>query len=346
MNRRVLGGGAIACSAMVISGLAQPSTPEQNVTDCDNSGAKATSSWLPQQLAQGQCQLSSMIPTINNVPEFLRLGALWGNLRASVVPDEMETVYGKLLEEAQAAASNDRLAEAIANIIGIPKNSRHYDMAQQLQEDWSQELLQQAANHYQQAQTTTAISMLNAIPPTSERYGRAIELRTIWNQEAALFAQAKIAKNAGDWRGVIDTLRSLDGSLLYHSLPAQELLQQAMNKLFEADESWIQLASKSADELSAAAGMPTLSSTMNGSLPLSVDPIPKRSSLPIALEQAMKWAQPQVPSAEAKPNTRTRKATSTSSSTSSTTVAPKPSIIPPESAIDSLKEALGNFAKP
>jgi hypothetical protein len=297
MNRLVLGSGTIACSIMVIYSWAQPSTSEHTLNDCESlPTAESQSSSAKSQV---NCS-SSILPQIADIPERL-ISALRGTIRPNIVPPEMEAVYGDLLKQAQTEANSDRLADAISHVAGIPKNSQHHEMAQQLQEDWSQELLQRATQSYQEARVQSALTMLHAIPATSERYTRASELQIRWYQEAVLLHQAKTARNAGNWKGVMDALKSLEGTSLYHSLPAQQLLQQAINKLYEPDEAVMQLTSTTSSKPSDLTNTVALpSADPAGISSPSVDPVPKLPGLAIDIDQALEWAQPKLETNESK----------------------------------------------
>ncbi|NJK54363.1 MAG: hypothetical protein HC936_19210 [Leptolyngbyaceae cyanobacterium SU_3_3] len=116
------------------------------------------------------------------------------------LPRKMEAMYADLLNQSQAAASRDQLTEAIQTIAGIPTNSQHHELAQQLQEDWSRELVRQATNRFQQGEVAPAIALLKSIPITSQWHDRAIELRQRWDQQAKLLNQATAATAAADWQ--------------------------------------------------------------------------------------------------------------------------------------------------
>ena len=83
---------------------------------------------------------------------------------------------------------------------------------QKLQEEWSQELVRQATSHIQQAEIAPAIALLDSIPDTSQWHDRSIELKQRWSQQAKSFNQAVTARSAEDWQGVIDAIKSLEGS--------------------------------------------------------------------------------------------------------------------------------------
>lgn len=203
------------------------------------------------------------------------------------VPQEIETFYNRLLDQSQTVASQDQLAEAITTVSGIPKNSRSYAEAQQLQEDWTQELIQRARSHYQKANVDMALWMLHAIPPSSQQHARATELRKRWNEESAKFQQATAAKNQGDWEGVMAALKGLKESSLYQSLPAQEMLQQATQNIYSSNKTLVKLAGAASGKSKSVAvpSMPAMGNAVASPQTTAPDWVIDR-------DQALEWANP------------------------------------------------------
>lgn len=288
MNYLTLGGGAIACSAIVAYGWTHK---PDGINACPGKLIESLTALLTEKTSSEQrpkhCSSNHLIPTIATAPEQIRSNTLQDNTRSTPLPNTVEQVYRQLLEQAHTAANRDRLAEAIASAASIPKNSQHYDMAQRLQEDWSQDLLQRASNCYQQANLSMAMTMLNAIPQKSQRYPRANELHDRWHQQSVVLNQAIAAKEVGDWNRVMTALKALEGTQLYQSAQVQALLQQATSNVFAADQTLLQLASASSSTAYAA----SLPSNMHTSPPPSIDP-PQSSNLSIGIEQALEWARP------------------------------------------------------
>jgi hypothetical protein len=194
-----------------------------------------------------QCLHPEELATNRSAPE--QFNPEWGRDQSNRLPDDIEAVYGKLLDQAQAAANSERFASAIATITGIPKNSRHHELAQRLQEDWSREILRQASNHYQQAHVAIALSLLNAIPSTSQAHAHAAALHAEWQRYGTWLNRAITAKTNGNWQDAIDALKQLENTPLYQSLAVQELLQQAITKLYEPDQAMMQLATMDLPEV-------------------------------------------------------------------------------------------------
>lgn len=294
MNHRVVGGGVIACSAIIAYGWVQSALP-QGVNECAGEWIGNLSSTFTGQATeknQRRCSYGALVTSIA-APERIRSNAQFSdrlsNSRLDKLPNSVEQVYSQLLEQAHTAANRDRLAEAIASAASIPKNSRHYDVAQRLQEDWSQELLQRASNCYQQADLTMAVTMLSAIPQTSQRHDRAVDLHQRWSQQAVLLNQALAAREAENWHGAMNALKALEGTQLYQSAPVQELLQQATNRSLTPNETLLQLAS--ANAATDATVVSALPSNASYSTPLAVD-LPQRSNLTIGIDQALEWVRP------------------------------------------------------
>jgi hypothetical protein len=287
MNQQILGGGAIVCSAAVMYGWAQSFPSDVSIDDCAGELIGQVSAWVSQTEKQTQrrCLSAAMIPQLSQIPERLPIP---DRSPSNKLPSNMESMYSNVLEQAQELANRDRLAEAITTAGGIPNNSRHHELAQQLQEGWSQELLQRATNHYQRADMPMAISMLSAIPQSSQRYSRANNLRGRWKQQTDLLNQAIAAQEIGDWSSVITALGALEGTDLYHSAPVQNLLQQATQKQFEPDAALLELSAIAA----SAAGSTTVAMNLPVVNSQPIDPVPQPSNLVIGIDQALEWARP------------------------------------------------------
>ncbi|GAB4228591.1 MAG: hypothetical protein Kow00121_57540 [Elainellaceae cyanobacterium] len=296
MNHWVLSSGAIVSSALAIYGWTQPSTSDLGVDDCQDQAASKSQA----DQAATNCSDQSIIPSLSDIPELLPFKVQWGGLQTHQLPDRIETIYQDLIEQAQVIADDDRLSEAVTIIAGIPRNSRHYRVAQQLQADWSQTIIYQASDRYQQADFPTAIQLLDTIPTASQLHGRVLELRQQWNRDAALFNQAIAARNTQNWQQVVESLRSLEGSPVYHSPMVQELLQQAISQQFQPDEQLMEMARVGIEELSApiAPGgslpgnnLSSITATSDSQAALPIAPM-SPSNLLIDTAQAMEWAQP------------------------------------------------------
>jgi hypothetical protein len=244
----VASSGMIVCSAMLINQAFQATVSEASPQPCEG----------PSNVSESSNHCPQVIPQSVSVPPEPLANHQWSDLfglqgQSDKLPAQMEATYSDLLNQAQASASRDQLTEAVKIIAGIPKNSRHHELAQQLEDDWSRELVRQATTRFQQADITTAIALLENIPNTSEWHDRTAELRDRWSQQARVYDRAVAAKSARDWQGAINAIKLLEGSPIYNSLPVQELLQQAMIKLYEPDPSLVQIAAADSPTMAVAA---------------------------------------------------------------------------------------------
>lgn len=279
MKYRILGGGAIACSAVVVTqwlpsfevqlpGNFCQNEPEPNPTSTGAAGDRGTVSQ--------KCSPGRMLALLESLPERFKLQ--WSQSRSAQLPHSIERKYQQLLEQARTLAAEDRVAEAIVLMNAIPKNSRYFDLAYQMQETWSQDALYEATSHYQQAELTAALKLLDAIPATSSQYPQVTQLKQKWQQDAAQMQRAIAASQTGDWQKVIQQLEAFQETPLFQSLPVQELLQQAMTKVLEPDPAMLQIAftmdstSLSATPLSPAAAYAVTSA------PLVAPPLPASRS--------------------------------------------------------------------
>ena len=235
--RMAASSGMIVCSALLINNGSQAAVSEIKPQPCPQIANSAAS--------ENHC--SQAVQAATAAPPEQILNHQWSDPfqsreHSDKLPSKMEAMYADLLNQAQAAASRDQLTLAVTTVAGIPKNSQHYELVQKLQEEWSQELVRQATSHIQQAEIAPAIALLDSVPGTSQWHDRSLELKQRWSQQAKLFNQAVAAKSAEDWQGVIDAIKSLEGSPLYNSLPVQELLQQAMTQRYEPDAALLHIA--------------------------------------------------------------------------------------------------------
>ncbi len=257
MSRQILERGALACSFLALYGWAHPSASEPTLPHCEPAPNVAGTQDHCLQNAQS---LPNPQQAKGTAPEAL-VHDQWSDRRLSKLPSKIEAVYSDLLQQAQAFSDREQLKEAINRVAGIPKNSQHYEMAHQLQEDWSKELLRQASSECQHARVAKAIGMLDMIPATSQLHDRAAELRQRWSKQDSFLQQAIAFKGTGDWQGVIDSVKALEGTPMYQSLAVQELLQKAMTQLFTPDATMLQVATEDLPAIPPIT-LPTVSAVM------------------------------------------------------------------------------------
>ena len=238
MSRQVLERGVLACSALALYGWSQPSVSEP-ITQHDCKPASTVSS------AKSSCvqnSKSSAANRLSSTPPEQLVNDQWSDRRSNPLPDKMEAVYGDLVAQAQTLVGRNQFTQAVDLIGGIPRNSRHYGMAQQLQEDWSRELLRQASSDYEQGLIGQALSRLDTIPSTSQLHDRVAEIQQRWHKQESVLQRAIALKQAGNWQGVTDTIKALEGTPMYQSLLVQGLVQQAMTQLYKPDAAMLQIA--------------------------------------------------------------------------------------------------------
>jgi hypothetical protein len=203
-----------------------------------------------------------------------------------------------VLADAQKMADQNQLPAALLALGGIPKNSQRFPLAQQLQQDWAQELLQQATQHYSQANLKTALQVLASIPATSPAFQQAHSLATQWRQEASWLHQAQAAAQAERWQTVINVLKRLEDRPLYQSTLVQTLLQSAMSRIYQPSDRLLKVASSTtSDTATIQPQIPRLPTVKD-----SLETIPDATKLEIEIKQALTWAQPQKPAAIAQIN--------------------------------------------
>ncbi|BAS60112.1 serine/threonine kinase (plasmid) [Leptolyngbya boryana IAM M-101] len=154
----------------------------------------------------------------------------------------METIYANMLQQAESLASRDRFAQALQKVQGIPRNSRHFFQAQQFQESWSKEVLQQALEQYRQGSLDQALVSLKPIPSSASITSQVKAFRTAWTQEARFLNQALSAAANRDWSNTLRSLESLRGTGTYTTPRVQTLLEQAIANAFDPSATTIRLA--------------------------------------------------------------------------------------------------------
>jgi hypothetical protein len=236
MSNRVLATGTVVCSAIAFYGWAQPSTHSSNCNhQPQGTPPKSTTD------IQQQCAAEGKPIVTGNTPERL-LHLLWGNRGTEQLPKEIEASYESRLQQSQKLADREQFAPALSMIAGIPTNSHHYQAAQQFQEDWSQELLERANRAWKKAEVNSAQTLLKAIPETSSLRNRVMEMQTRLSQQTKTWNRAIAAQKSNNWQGTINAIKELEGTPLYNSLAVQNLLQEAIVKLYEPDQNMLQIA--------------------------------------------------------------------------------------------------------
>lgn len=155
---------------------------------------------------------------------------------AEPVPQDLEGTYESLIRQAQAQAKNDQFKQAILNLEGVPKNSQHFALAQQVKDEFSQSLLQRANDKYQKGDIQIALAMLGAVAPSSTSASQAKKLQKDWGQQGEQFEIARTAIAKKDWSNALKSLDQLKGTPIFQSAQVQQLLQLANDQLGQPDK--------------------------------------------------------------------------------------------------------------
>lgn len=152
------------------------------------------------------------------------------------VPQDLEDSYESLIGQAQAQAKNDQFKQAILNLEGVPKNSQHFALAQQVKDEFSQSLLRRANDKYQKGDIQTALTMLDAVAPSSTSSAQAKKLQKDWGEQGEQFEMARTAIAKKDWSNALKSLDQLKGTPIFQSAQVQQLLQLANDQLGQPDK--------------------------------------------------------------------------------------------------------------
>ncbi|GAP99598.1 hypothetical protein [Leptolyngbya sp. NIES-2104] len=163
-------------------------------------------------------------------------------VQKSEIPSEMETIYASMLKQAESLAARDRFAQALQEVQGIPRNSRSFQQAQEFQESWSKEVLQQALEQYRQGNLDQALVALRPIPFGVSVRSQAQAFQKAWTQEAKFLNQALSAATNRDWSSTLRSLEALRGTGTYTTPRVQTLLEQAIANAFDPSITTIRLA--------------------------------------------------------------------------------------------------------
>ncbi|WP_088893903.1 hypothetical protein [Leptolyngbya ohadii] len=276
MNHRILECGAIACSTVVIAQWLPAFNVQLPSSNCSKEPEpEPASAAADRATVSPKCSSSGILSLMERLPEQFKLQWSQTNSR---LPGNIEREYQQLIEQAQTLAGQNRLAEAIVLMNSIPKNSRYFDMAYEMQETWSQEALHEASSRYQQAEISAALKLLEAIPATSSQYPQVVQFKQKWQQDAVRMQQAIAASKTGNWQQVIEQLEALQGKSLFQSLRVQELLQLAMIKVLEPEPELLKIASQMNSTSLSAAPLPSPPAVPAASVSSSVPPLPPPTS--------------------------------------------------------------------
>jgi serine/threonine protein kinase, bacterial len=111
------------------------------------------------------------------------------------------------LAQAQTLAEGNRLKDAILTASEIAEAHSAHEESQRLIGEWSERILELAAEQYQGGKLENAVAMAGAIPETSSVYEQAQAQIISWNQEwetdEGLLKTAQEAVDRGEWQAAI-----------------------------------------------------------------------------------------------------------------------------------------------
>ncbi len=137
-----------------------------------------------------------------------------------------EEVFRRKVERAQQMQNP---ADAIA-LLKIPSTSKHFQVAQQLQQTFSRQILENGEMEHRQGNLAKAITVLRAIPPSDPVANRAQSLQKVWIAEAKQLGAVRGAISQGKWMVALQGLEKLSGSELFGTPLVQNSLQQVISQ--------------------------------------------------------------------------------------------------------------------
>ncbi|MGK7897117.1 MAG: protein kinase [Xenococcus sp. (in: cyanobacteria)] len=141
------------------------------------------------------------------------------------------------LEAAKEQANSQKLAEAIAIAVKIPKDSSNYQEVQENIDLWSNKILEEANDIYNKdSNLQKALEKIEQIPPTSTIKKLALEQANKWKKDDRdnqdLIMTAKTALEAKDWGKALAEAKQVSGSS-YWNKEAKNIIDQAEKAIYE-----------------------------------------------------------------------------------------------------------------
>lgn len=149
--------------------------------------------------------------------------------KQSAIPVEHEQFYQQMVEKAKDLQKQDQPIEAIAQVTGIPTNSKHFPAARSLQESLSKQILDQAQAQHRQGNPAKAIALLKSIPAATSIATTAQALKTTWRLENQHLQAVQKAMESQNWSEAMRHIEQLKGTETFNSPRVQSALQQAIN---------------------------------------------------------------------------------------------------------------------
>ena len=143
----------------------------------------------------------------------------------------------QLWNNAQQLASSHNLKDAVTRLAQISPQSPVHPEAQVRINQWSIQLLEQAANSYREGQYDNAIALAQSIPPNSLHYPHAQETLDLWQEEWEANTQqleaAHQALEVGSWREAVLAAKRVESTSNYWRQQATHIITQAESSLIE-----------------------------------------------------------------------------------------------------------------
>ncbi|MBD1998316.1 protein kinase [Leptolyngbya sp. FACHB-541] len=142
------------------------------------------------------------------------------------------------LARAQALAASNRLKDAILAANEIAEGHSAHEESQNLVGEWSERILELAAEQYQGGKLENAVAMAGAIPETSSIYEQAQAQIVSWNQEweadEGLLKTAQEAVDQGEWQAAIAETEKIANE--YWKQQAAPLIEKANTEISAAEQ--------------------------------------------------------------------------------------------------------------
>ena len=143
----------------------------------------------------------------------------------------------KLWNTAQHLALSHNLKDAVTRLTQISPQSPVHPEAQTLINQWSNQLLEQAANTYRDGRYDNAIALAQSIPVSSLNYQHAQETLDLWQEEWEVntkqLAAAHQALQVGSWREAVTAAEMVDSTSNYWRRQVTQIITQAEARLLD-----------------------------------------------------------------------------------------------------------------
>jgi soluble cytochrome b562 len=141
------------------------------------------------------------------------------------------------LAQAEALAANNQIPQAIAILLDYPTDSPEFAKAKSLMDQWSQQILDQAAQQFQAGEWDKAQATLQSLPlkapATAVVQGLQTQWQAEWQQNETLVKAAQTALEKGEWQVAQESLAKVSATP-YWQKKVEPLQKQAETGASEA----------------------------------------------------------------------------------------------------------------